>query len=143
MRDGEAAAELAVVFDVVDEEGGRVQHADGARDDLEAVGGHLEPGVEGLDERRAEVLARVPVEVVEGPGQDAVFLLGPGAPRVEEEVLGREPVRVRRGLGRDGHGGGGEAGRAEGGLAAALAFVACVTVVGGGAVAGAGGGTRG
>lgn len=45
--DGVAAAEERVVFHVVDEEGGRVQHGDYAGDDLERGGGHLQPGVEG------------------------------------------------------------------------------------------------
>lgn len=75
--DGDAAAEEGVVFDVVDEEGGGVEHADDAGDDVEGGGGDLEPGVESGDEVFADVFAGVVYHVVEGSEEDLLFLDGP------------------------------------------------------------------
>lgn len=85
--DGEAAAEFRRVLDVVDEERRLVEHADCLGDDLEAVRGHLEEGVEGINELGAEVFAGVGGDVVEG-GADYFFLVvGPGALGREVEVF--------------------------------------------------------
>lgn len=75
--DGDAAAEEGAVLDVVDEEGGRVKHADDAGDNLEGLRGHLEPGVEGRDEVFPDILARVVHHVVEGSQEDLLLLGGP------------------------------------------------------------------
>lgn len=77
MGNGDAAAEEGAVFDVVDEEGGGVEHGDDAGDDLEGRRGQLQPGVEGGDEVLADVFAWVVDHVVEGAKEDLLFLGGP------------------------------------------------------------------
>lgn len=51
-----------------------MEHTDYLGDDLEAVGGDLEPGIEGGDEVTADVFARVIHHVVERTKEDLVFL---------------------------------------------------------------------
>lgn len=65
-----ASTEEGVVFDVVDEKRGGVEHGDYAGDDLEGGGGDLEPGVEGGDQVPADIFARVVHHVVEGTEED-------------------------------------------------------------------------
>ena len=75
--DGDAPAQEGVVFDVVDEEGGGVEHSNYFCDDLEAGGGDLEPGVEGGDEVLADVFAGLVHHVVEGAEEDLLFVVRP------------------------------------------------------------------
>ena len=76
--DGDTAAEEGGVFDVVDEEGGGVEHGYYLCDDLEGGGGDLQPCVEGGDKHFAEVFAWVFGHVVVGAQEDFFFLGRPG-----------------------------------------------------------------
>ena len=67
MGDRDTTAEKGIIFDVVYQEGGGVEHADDFCDDLEAGGGDLEPSVEGGDELFADILTWVIHHVIEGP----------------------------------------------------------------------------
>lgn len=79
MGDGDAAAELGVVFDIVDQEGCSVQFCDDRDDDFESVGGDLEPDVEGGDELRADVFAGMGDQVVVRTTEDLrAWLAGGG-----------------------------------------------------------------
>ena len=77
MRHGYAAAELGRVFDIVNKEGGGVEHRYYARDDTQGRGGDSEPGVEGGDELGADVFARVRFKIVEGAFEDVFLFCAP------------------------------------------------------------------
>lgn len=85
--DGEAAAQLGRVLDVVDQQRGLVEHAHDAGDGLEALGGHVEEGVEGGDDLGPKVLARVADGVLKRASDDVLLVVGPGAAAAKVEVV--------------------------------------------------------
>src|SRR5690348_16908545 len=51
-----------------------MEHAHDARNNVEALGRHLEPLIERGDELAADIFAWVPIQVVEGPHEYALLL---------------------------------------------------------------------
>lgn len=72
--DGDAATKLTAILNIVDEEGGSVEHSDYAGDDLKRVVRDVEEGVKGFDEGGADVLSWVCKKVVIRAHDDLFFL---------------------------------------------------------------------